>query len=665
MHMQRPLKLITALGKKADLVLEIIDFFNGGEKYSYRAEANVIRERFSGRELTEIFLICTREVSDALRQLKNTLKKDYPALVGSVREVFLDTNDIGNAADDEAMRKKVYDAVQEQAGSDLLIGSGGRQQVTQRLIEAGLLYGCLGYFTITAPKGRERREESTYFNVILTTARQFATERRSRIIKDELGDNFRSLYLLPAEIIDRLRQEKIGFDPTQAAAELDWLQRLPKADLHCHLGGSYDDRLLKDMAAALLVDLKIDRERQQKIIRHIEAKCGVKLGSLRAADLRSVSRPGNDEVIHALQNLNGLNVGLDEEQHVFTAVLVHHLSQEQVAEISRDGRTTTDSVIDWPSSDEFGGRTNLLTWYMTCGDLGGSALLQTETTLRLALRWLMQQAKDENVCFMEVRFSPDNYTKGGLTIRQVIDTLLDEAEKFTSASPDFHVHFLIMATRHKDRASMVAHVAAAVTYYDRPGENKGPRITGFDLAGQEKDNDPVLFTDVFMPLHHHFMNITIHAGEMEDDDKIWQALYSLHARRVGHGLKLVNNSRMMDYIRDYGIAIEMCPSSNIQTNGFKRFDRDTRSKAKEYPLKKYMEHGIAITVNTDNRGISDTTLANEYLEAARLTEGGLSKWEILKLIKNGFKAAFLPKNEKDRLLKKIDQTIFELLLEDL
>jgi adenosine deaminase len=262
---------------------------------------------------------------------------------------------------------------------------------------------------------------------------------------------------------------------------------------------------------------------------------------------------------------------------------------------------------------------------------------------------------------MEVRFSPDNYTKAGLSISRVIEILLDEAGPLCTKMPGIQVHFLIMATRHKERDAMINHVEAAVAH-GQPGSGNGPRITGFDLAGQEEDNDPARFKDIFMPLHQQFMNITIHAGEMAADDKIWQALYDLHAKRVGHGLKLINNAKMMNYVRDYGIAIEMCPSSNIQTNDFRRHGREHIGD--EYPLKEYMNKGIVVTINTDNRGISDTTLAKEYLEAARLSAGGLSRWEILRLIKNGFKAAFLPKDEKDALIKQIDDEFFTLILDD-
>ena len=650
--MRRPLKLITALGNKQDLVLEIIDFFNGGNLYNYKDEAAQIRNNFDGRKLTEIHLVCTQDVDviSVLRDLKKTIGIEYPDMEDCVHEITLDCEDIGCYRDDDNMRKLVYQAVHHLADADLIIASGGRKQVTQRLIEAGLLYGCMGYLTITAPRNKEKREESAHFNINLTTARQFAEERRNRVvIKDELGDNFRSLYLLPTIQVSRLRGEKIGNDLSSAKGELTWLRLLPKADLHCHLGGSYDALLLKKMAASLLDDVGVSEERQKEILSQLVKKVGNSLSLLDASALRNLqtNRKG-DSIRHALQNLDSLFSEINEKKYISNAILVDALSVDQIEEISRDGRNKND----WPKD---------LNWYMACGDLGGSSLLQTRRTLRLALRWLMNEAKKENVFFMEVRFSPDNYTKAGLSIRQVIETLLDEANTFHEHHPEIRVNFLIMATRHKDRASMAAHVAAAVSFGE-PGGGEGARITGFDLAGQEEDNDPSKFKDIFMPLHLHFMNITIHAGEMAQDDKIWQALYDLHAKRVGHGLKLINNSKMMNYVRDYGIAIEMCPSSNTQTNSFRHFDSEEQGN--EYPLKKYIQKGMTVTVNTDNRGISETTLSNEYLEAARLTQGGLSKWEIIRLIKNGFKSAFLPKNEKDRLLKEIDEKIFSIILDD-
>ncbi|MFZ5764067.1 MAG: hypothetical protein ACOY4H_00555 [Thermodesulfobacteriota bacterium] len=651
--MQRPLKLITALGYSPDLILQFIDFFNGGETYRYKQEAAAIRKNFAGQELVAVYLICTKEqrVVDSLAQLREIVGTDYPGLAAALHPIDLPCNDITCGEDDETMRQLVYEAVRSLAADDLIISSGGRKPVTQRLIEAGLLYGCRGYLTITADRNKEKRACSESFHVLWTSARRFSEERRARIIKDELGDNFRSLYLLPANIIDRLRRERLGVEPAQSDEELAWLRRLPKADLHCHLGGAFDAVLLKELAAKLLEECCITAESCKAIRTALEHRLGKPLAVLAGSDLLRLRREkkGN-QVVHPLQNLDVLFQGRDEPPHILTAVLVNSLSSARINEIS------------WHEPDDLA-PDDRLRWYMACGDLGGSNLLQTDGTLRLALRWLMEESRRENVRFLEVRFSPDNYTRAGLSILHVIETLLDEARSFMAANAGFHVNFLIMATRHKEKAAMDAHVAAAVIFGRPDGATGTPRITGFDLAGQEKDNDPMLFQESFMPLHRHFINITIHAGEMEEDDRIWQALYLLHAKRIGHGLKLINNEKMMGYVRDYGIAIEMCPSSNVQTNRFLCFDGSDET-GDVYPLKAYFDKGLTVTVNTDNRGISRTTLSEEYLHAARLTEGGLSRWEILRLAKNSFKAAFLPKDEKDRLLKEIDDAVFALLLDD-
>jgi len=653
----KPLKLITALGN-TDLVLELIDFFNGEDQFHYKEEVNVIRSRFVGRRLSSLHLVCTKGMLPRLDKLRCSITTDYPNLAGHIEAITLDCDDVICRGDDREVRDKVYGEVERLAlTNDLIISSGGRKTITQRLIEAGLLYGCLGYLTLTA-EHNERREDSMNFNVLWTSARRFAEERRPGLIKSEMGDNFRSLYLLPSAMIRRLQEEHIGVDPASEAADLAWLQRLPKADLHCHLGGAYDATLLKAMASSLLADLSIDQRRIAMITSHYERKLAKPLATLSANDLRHLRlKKDGRPIIHCLQNLDCLFTGLSEPRHLCTAVLVAALTARQIESISHDGRTPDD----WPANLE---PHDILTWYMACGDLGGSNLLQTERSLRQSLTWLLEASTAENIRLLEVRFSPDNYTREGLTIREVIDILLDEARRFM-ATNTMQVNFLIMATRHRERASMIAHVAAAVTFSQtaNTGEHE-PRLVGFDLAGQEEGNDPALFQDLFMPLHHHFINITIHAGEMAESDKIWQALYLLHAKRIGHGLKLINNAKMMGYVRDYGISIEMCPSSNRQTNSFRTF-LPTSAEGDTYPLHTYLKDGLAVTINTDNRGISNTTLSKEYLQAAYLTPGGLSRWEVLRLVKNGIKAVFLPKNKKDELLKEIDGEVFQLALDDL
>ncbi len=658
------LVLLTAFGS-ADLVLELIDFFNGGDQYRYNEQGEEIRRSFGGRRIGGLYLVCTSGKKDAFDELRSKIEQEYPELAGRIHAIDLSCEDITCQGDDKEARQLLYKAVREElAGPNLVISSGGRKALTQRLIEAGLLYGCAGYLAITAPEGKDKnqniRSRTEEFNIVWMTSRQFAWERRTQIIREEIGDTFRSVYLFPEMVLKKLEEEKIGTHPAMKFNDLKWLQRLPKADLHCHLGGCQDEALLKKLAATLLDDLKIKNSKKEDIKRKLEAVLGLPLADVSSKALRSLDR-GN--VIHCLKRLPLLAERAGLDRHLATAVLVGHLTPQSLRLLCRDGRLTLDGKCSWPDEGSLccGNR---LDWYMACGDLGGSTLLQSENTLRMALRNLMEQAHGENVRYLEVRVSPENYTRLGLlTSRRALEVLLDEAALFMDDHKGFHANFLVMATRHKSRASMMGHVALTVNFFAEPGR-KGPRVTGFDLAGQEKDFDPVSFKEDFLPLHRHFVNITIHAGEMAEDDKIWQAIYLLHAKRIGHGLKLIDNSKMMDFVRDHGLGLEMCPSSNMQTNTFRDFWDTSVSDGKEYPLKHYLEHGIRVTVNTDNRFISQTTASNEYLTAARLTRGGLSRWQVIKLIKNGFKSVFLPKDERDQLLKKVDKEIFGLLLDE-
>jgi len=668
-YMTRSITLLTASGNR-NLILELVDFFNGGDRFTYRPEAERIRRQFAGRPVTALYLVCTTKAMDELDPLREDLAREYPEVC--VYAVELDCDDIGCGKDDLDMRERVYSVVRRMSGPDLVIASGGRKTITQRIIEAGLLHGCAGYLSITAPPGKEKdpdvRTCTEEFNVLWIPGRQFAEERRSDLIRDGIGDTFRSVYFLPRMVLDRLRDEReaVGRDPARKDDDLDWLRRLPKADLHCHLGGCQDETVLRELAAVLLDDLDVSSEERAAIRAALEEAAGVPPAVLTSDVLRGLRPERNARpIVHCLQNLDFLSAKVAAPKYLCAAVLVESLDVADLRSLCRDGRVGENGAVRWPEEKEIQGG-NRLDWYMACGDLGGSTLLQTEHTLRLAVRRLLETASAENVRYLEIRCSPENYTKAGrLSITGAMEILLDEARAFLASVPEMRVNFLVMATRHKARAAMCRHVAAAILYADR--ERKGPRVVGFDLAGQERDHDPSLFVEEFQPLHRNFMNITIHAGEMADDDKIWEAIYRLHAKRIGHGLRLIDNRLMMDFVRDHQLAIEMCPSSNMQTNTFRDFwmqDGPDDPEIREYPLARYLEHGIRVTVNTDNRFISQTTLSNEYLQAARMTPGGLTRWQVLKLVKNGFKAAFLPKDEKDALLKEVDEEVFRLLLDD-
>ena len=449
-------------------------------------------------------------------------------------------------------------------------------------------------------------------------------------------------------------------DCSSEARDMSWLCRLPKAELHCHLGGCQDARVLKELASLLLQEIRA--ETLSEYTKKIEKVLGCPLQKTSHVTMRDYYLDNRgEEPVHCLNALECISEQTGIPRRYTAAVMVDSLEEFDINLLSRDGRLDSDGKIIWPSDDEVTGG-NRLEWYMACGNLGGSTMLQTEATLRAAVKSLVNEAAARNVRYLEIRCSPGNYTEAGLSAEQALDILINEAERLSDPS-NMLINFLVMATRHAPAERMSDNVKLAIKKF-RQRVSGASGVVGFDLAGQEENNPPENFIEQFEPLHRNFMNITIHAGEMAEDDKIWQAIYRLHAKRIGHGLKLINNRRMMDFVRDHGLAVEMCPSSNSQTNSFRDFCSRCSSECPEYPLADYLRHGILVTVNTDNSFISATDPAREYWQASVMTRGGLNRWDILKLVKNSFKAVFLPKDEKDQLLKRVDNEIFDLLLQE-
>ena len=651
------LTLFTALGN-VELVFELVDFLSKGGQYQYAMpdEAENIQRQVCTKPLARVILVCTKTVREKMAEVNKWLAERYHEV--DLELVELDCDDIRTAGDDEAMREKVYEAVKSYAGQDLVISSGGRKTITQRIVEAGLFYGCKAYLSITEGINGG---DGQLLNVFWIPMRRFVEQHREHLIKDEVGDSFRSVYLFPKERLDSFLCQSIGASAESEERDMEWLRRLPKADLHCHLGGCQDAELLKELSACLLDDCKIDRKRRTELRKRMERVLEVGLEEVGPEHLR---RLAGDGAVHCLQGLETLWERCGLARHEGTAILLDALPIERILLLSRDGRLSVETGhIGWPGLERESG-VDPLKWYMACGDLGGSALLQTEGCLRRALKRLIDDACCENVRYLEVRCSPDNYTRAGLDARRALEVLVDEARCHDSVSQgDIRVNFIVMATRHRPLDAMSRHVDLTLRF---TGIEGGPRVVGFDLAGEERAGELTRFEKQLLPLHKACVNVTIHAGEMATEQEIWDAIYLLHARRLGHGLRLVENGRMMDFVRDHNITVEMCPSSNRQTNGFKDFlQNGADEEGNTYPLAKYLSHGIMVTVNTDNRFISDTTLSREFLMAARLTKGGLTKGQVLKLVKNGFKGAFLPKDEKDKLLKAVDKEIFDILLDDM
>lgn len=167
-------------------------------------------------------------------------------------------------------------------------------------------------------------------------------------------------------------------------------------------------------------------------------------------------------------------------------------------------------------------------------------------------------------------------------------------------------------------------------------------IVAVDLAGDELGQPGELFTSHFKQVRDSGLNITVHAGEAAGPESMWQAIQDLGATRIGHGVKAIQDPKLMDYLAEHKIGIESCLTSNIQTS--------TVGSLQNHPLKQFLEHGVLACLNTDDPAVEGIELPHEYEVAA--PQAGLSQEQIRQAQINGLELAFLSDSEKEALKLK-------------
>lgn len=454
------------------------------------------------------------------------------------------------------------------------------------------------------------------------------------LIHGEEATNFLALYSLPPKRVNELKLSYIGVDPEKEEEEVAWLKGLPKVDLHCHLGGIAGAAEMIEIAGA-------SRQRIQEFKEPLKPW----LTDWR----RRLENDSPDSIrnIFGAKGMRKIVPGVPEPLCVSAFLLLFE-----------DHSDLLDRIVYGPYCNEAQFHGIGFPAYETLGDLQGSGLLQNEENIRAACRVLLRKASEHHLKYLEVRCSPVNYTKGGLSPDRVSRIIADELS--VSESPVCKMVFI--ASRHGKMSKVYEHIELAKELMD--SAEGFPLLRGFDLAGDENARPAGEMREALMPMMKRCLHFTIHAGETEPADSIWEAVYHLNAERIGHGLTLRENPALLELFLDRGIALEMCPSSNFQIIGFEdSLIPETDGKAR-YPLKQYLDAGLNVTVNTDNPGISRTDSTRELLRAARLTRGGLSRWEIFRIIRNGFKAAFADRNDRKQLIREAENELIRLLAFD-
>ena len=254
---------------------------------------------------------------------------------------------------------------------------------------------------------------------------------------------------------------------------------------------------------------------------------------------------------------------------------------------------------------------------------------QPQTLKRLAYECIQDNAK-ENIRYTELRINPrKNLEK--VSIDQVLDSVLEGMEQ---AKKDLRVDARLIASINRSYPveSAMEIARAAVARKDRG-------IVGLDLAGDEVNHPASKFTEVFDYAKANGLHITMHAGEARGPESVLEAVNLCHAARIGHGVRLQECPEAMEIIKQKGTVLEMCPESNKLLN--------VTPDLTAYPLRTYLNYGIPVTLNTDDRHIFDVNLAHEYTSLAMNT--GLTLQECQTVAMNAVDAAFLSPEEKAEL----------------
>jgi adenosine deaminase len=250
---------------------------------------------------------------------------------------------------------------------------------------------------------------------------------------------------------------------------------------------------------------------------------------------------------------------------------------------------------------------------------------------RIAYEAIADAALD-NILYVELRFSPAGKL---IAPEDVIHSVVIATER---ASRDYPIQVGLLVTIVREFGPQVAEelLELAVAY-------RAMGVVGLDLAGHEETHPATPFADVFRRAREAGLHVTIHAGEVGGPENVREAVNLLGAERIGHGVRAIEDPAVIQLLRQRGITLEVCPTSNLQTGVSPAFT--------QHPLRELYYLAVPVTINTDNPSVSDTTLTDEYLVAVRAM--GFTIKDIQQTLLNAAQAAFLPAEDRKALMLRL------------
>ena len=290
--------------------------------------------------------------------------------------------------------------------------------------------------------------------------------------------------------------------------------------------------------------------------------------------------------------------------------------------------------------------------YLECFD-HTTAVMQTADSLSRIASEAVQDLAADNVIYAELRWAPEQHLRDGLTLQEAVEAVRDGLEDgMDKAGNTIQATQLLTAMRHADRGLEIAKLTV---------ENLGSSVVGFDIAGAEAGFPPSRFVDAFDYLAKNLVPVTVHAGEAAGVESVHDAIYTGRALRLGHGVRVAEDisggedksgeslimGPVAQWVRDRGIPLELCPSSNLQTGAIENFGTNPT----DHPLPLLYGLNFNTTINTDNRLLSVTTLSEELARAAEWFEFSFD--DLLAMQINAAEAAFVGFDTRSELVDQL------------
>lgn len=258
-------------------------------------------------------------------------------------------------------------------------------------------------------------------------------------------------------------------------------------------------------------------------------------------------------------------------------------------------------------------------------------LLQTKDAISKSVYNLICELKAQGLIYAEIRFAPQLHTQKGLTQIEVVEAAIEGMNK-----SDFKCTLILCCMRGDDNFKENKETINIANKY------LGNGVGAIDIAGAEALYPTENFEELFELARNLKIPFTIHAGEADGPQSVYKAL-EFKAKRIGHGIRSVEDKELMKKLANESIVLELCPTSNLNTNIFESLE--------DYPIRELIESGIKVTINTDNITVSGTTIEKEFQNL--INTFSLDEDEVNTLIKNSIEGAFTDEETKIQLMKEL------------